>query len=91
MKFGVYSIRDSRTGFLAPTVEVSDSVAARNFEHAILRSGDSLFTTHPEDYHLYKLGEMDSETGALDGLVPPSLLLSARSIFDRLGGVQNAD
>lgn len=91
MKFGVYSIRDSRTGFLAPTVEVSDSVASRNFEHAVLHSGDSLFFSHPEDYHLYKLGEMDSETGAIDSLVPPVLLLSASSVINRLGGDQHGD
>lgn len=86
MKFGVYSIRDARTGFLSPTLEQSDPVALRNFEHAIVRSGDSLFVSHPEDYHLYKLGEFDSDTGSIECLVPPALLASASSVIHRLGG-----
>ena len=34
MKYGIYSIRDARTGFLPPTVDQNDSSAMRNFAHA---------------------------------------------------------
>lgn len=69
MKFGVYSIRDSKTGFMAPTVEVNDQVALRNFSHAIMQSESILFT-HAGDFELFKVGEFDSDTGYVDAIVP---------------------
>lgn len=65
MKFGVFSIRDFKTGFLAPTCEVNESVAVRNFEHAVLQSEQTLFFSHPEDYALFRIGHYDSDTGDL--------------------------
>ena len=68
MKFGVYSIRDVKSGFMSPTLEQSDVMAARNFESAIMSSKEGLFTTHAEDFILYKIGEFDSETGVVSPL-----------------------
>lgn len=84
MKCYVYSVRDARTGFLTPTVEVSDQVARRNFEHAIA-SGPSLFTSHPEDYSLWCIGSFDTDTGELSP-VTPGVLLQATDVLNRLGG-----
>lgn len=81
MKFGVYSIRDFKSGFLAPTVEVNDAVAQRNFEHAVLNSEQSLFFSHPEDYALYKIGELDSDKGQLFPMVPIQEVITAAQVF----------
>lgn len=81
MVFGIYSIRDMKSGFLAPTCEVNDAVARRNFEHAVLNSEQSLFFSHPEDYALYKIGEMDAEHGVISPVVPVQEILTAVQVF----------
>lgn len=65
MIFGVYSIKDLKTGFLPVTIEYNDNSAIRNFEHACA-SAESLFYTHPGDYQLWKLGTFNSDTGELN-------------------------
>lgn len=81
MIFGVYSIRDVKTGFLSPTFEVNDQVAKRNFEYAVLNSEHSLFFTHPEDYSFYRLGSFNSETGRFETDQLPELICDAASVF----------
>lgn len=80
MIFGVYSIRDVRTGFLSPTIEVNDQVAMRNFSHAVQRS-DSLLHSFPGEYDIYKIGTFDSESGQLVPIMPQEFLCSASSIL----------
>ena len=62
MKFGVYAIRDSKSGFMTPTFEPNDAVAMRNFTHAVLNSS-SVLTSHAEDFTLFKIADFDSDTG----------------------------
>lgn len=69
MIYGVFSIRDLKTGFLSVTVDVSDASAKRGFEHAT-RKPDSLFFTHPSDYSLYRVGSFDTDTGVLTSIDP---------------------
>lgn len=64
MILGVYSIRDSKTGFLQPTFENNDAVALRNFQHAIV-SSESVLSTHAPDFCLCRIGSFDSESGAI--------------------------
>lgn len=62
MLYGVYAIRDLKTGYLAPTVDVNNASAVRNFSHAASRV-DSLFYSHPADYQLFRIGTYDTEDG----------------------------
>lgn len=64
MMLNVYSIRDVRSGFLTPTVEQNDYIAARNFANAIMESHGVLFT-HASDFQLFRIGEFDSDKGVL--------------------------
>lgn len=77
MDFGIYSVRDSKTGFMAPTVDPNDDAAARNFFHAVSVSEGILFT-YASDFDLYKLGVFDSDSGAIIPCVPP-LFIAAGS------------
>ncbi len=86
MKFYVYSIRDVRTGFLSPSIEVSDQVAKRNFEHAVSHSGSSLFMSHPEDYSLWCIGAFDSDTGVLEPCNPIGRIMEASDVLARMTG-----
>ena len=64
MIYGIYSVKDIKTGYLPPTFDMNDLSAMRNFEHACMNE-DSLFFTHPADYQLYKVGSFDTETGSI--------------------------
>lgn len=74
MKFGVYSVRDVKTGFMTPTIDQSDNSAARNFDSAIMSASSGLFATHSEDFMLYKIGEFDSDTGIVSPLAVIQLI-----------------
>lgn len=78
MKYGMYSIRDFKTGFLTPTIDVNDASAMRNFENAVLQNEQTLFFTHPEDYALYRIGDYDSDTGELLPHLPAEILTAAQ-------------
>lgn len=65
MIYGIYSIKDAKTGYLPPTFDINDLSAMRNFEHAC-QNPDSLFFTHPQDYTLYCIGSFDTDSGNLD-------------------------
>nr|WP_325195405.1 phage ORF5 protein [uncultured Oscillibacter sp.] len=76
MKYGVYSIFDSAAGvFTAPTIDISDGSALRNFQQAIANSG-SVMNFKPDDFVLYQIGTFDVETGKLDPWIPPSRLIA---------------
>lgn len=64
MIYGVYVIRDIKSGYLAPTIDINDATAIRNFEHAVLAK-ETLYYTHAEDYCLVKIGTYDSDVGVV--------------------------
>lgn len=71
MVYGVYSIRDIKTGFMTPSMDVNDASAARNFYHAVVKSEGILFT-YASDFALYKLADFDSESGSIFPLPVPA-------------------
>ncbi|UPW41945.1 nonstructural protein [Dipodfec virus RodF1_63] len=78
MIMNIYAIRDTKSGFLSPTLDVSHEVSRRNFEHAFMvASGESLFFTHAEDYSLYCLGSYDTESGVITPNVVPEFIMNA--------------
>lgn len=70
MVYGVYSIRDVKTGFMTPSMDVNDDSAARNFYHAVVKSEGILFT-YSSDFALYKLADFDSDSGSISPLPVP--------------------
>lgn len=89
MKMGMYAIRDAKTGYFAPTVEVNDFAAVRNFEHAVT-NGDSLLFSHSDDFDLFKIGEYDSDSGLVSACSPHVHLVSGRSALLAKGSVVDA-
>lgn len=73
MIYGVFSIKDAKTGYLPPTFDINDLSAMRNFEHAC-QNPDSLFFTHPQDYTLYCIGSFDTDSGELTVMQPNYLM-----------------
>lgn len=76
MKFGVYAVRDVKTGFQTPHTQVNDQVAVRGFQSAVMQSQSELFT-HAADFSLYKIGEYDADHGKLLPLDVPVQLVEA--------------
>ncbi len=66
MKYGVYCIRDLKSGWLSPTVDINDQVAIRNFAYAVQHN--DMFSDFASDYSLFKIGEFDTDSGDIDNL-----------------------
>lgn len=79
MKFNVYAMRDTHTGYMTPTFEINDAVAIRNFEHAVQSSG-SVLSSHAIDFDLYRIGLYDTETGRLLPLEMPIHLMNGKDV-----------
>lgn len=80
MVFGIYCMRDVKSGFQTPAVEVNDAVAIRGFASAVLNS-DSVLFTHASDFALYKVGEFDADTGRITPLDLPVELMQAGDVL----------
>lgn len=77
----VYSIRDSKIGFLYPTFEVNDAVAARNFSHAVQQS-DSVLFTHASDFSLFRIGTFEEDTGRLISEDMPVYICDGKDVLN---------
>lgn len=75
MIYGVFCIRDAKTGFMTPTVDLNADSAIRNFAHSLL-AAPSVVTTFSQDFDLYQLGSFDSQSGDLVPCATPSFVVS---------------
>lgn len=75
MIYGVFSIRDSMTGFMTPTIDLNSDSAIRNFAHSLV-AGPSVVTTFSKDFDLYQLGQFNSEAGELIPCSAPVFIVS---------------
>lgn len=64
MIYGIYAMRDGKSSFLSPNVDLNDATAIRNFDTAIKRSNDVMHF-HPQDFQLYRIGHFDTDTGKI--------------------------
>lgn len=65
MIYGVYSVKDLKTGYLPITYDVNDDSACRNFQIACNANKGSTFFQFPGDYQLWKIGSFDTSTGEI--------------------------
>lgn len=79
MKFGLYSIKDSKTGFMTPVLEQSDPAALRNFSAAVSQH-DCIMHQYPNDFALYKVANWDTDTG-VDPVLSPILIADASEVL----------
>lgn len=73
---GIYAIKDAKSTFMPCTVDVNDATAVRNFEHAV-RLKDSILSSHPNDFALFRVGSFDNETGIVTAPIVPEFLCDA--------------
>ena len=79
MKFGLYCIKDAKTGFMTPVVEQNDAAALRNFSHAV-NQPDSLMHDCPNDFSFYKLADFDTDAGIF-AISSPILVADASEVL----------
>ena len=79
MKYPLYSYRDIKIGFMPPQADTSDQTAIRGFSYAV-NTKEGLMNFSPKDFDLYKVGEFDTETGQITGMMP-ELIVSGTSVF----------
>ncbi|UPW41099.1 nonstructural protein [Sigmofec virus UA08Rod_5539] len=75
MTFGLYSIRDVRTGFMTPAMEANDDAAKRNFAHAVSNS-DGILSSFSADFTLYRIADFDADTGIVTPITPIAFVIS---------------
>ncbi len=76
MKYGIYSIRDAAAHvFTAPTIDLTDESAIRGFSQAVNNAG-SVMNFCPSDFSLYRIGTLKVESGQIEPISPPAMLVS---------------
>ena len=75
MMKNLYAMRDIKQGFLTPFTEIKDDIAMRNFDVACKRNEIVYF--NPADFSLWKIGQMDDDSGVLYPLDPPIWMMDA--------------
>lgn len=76
MLYNVYSIRDSKTGFMSPLVDVNHEAAMRNFFHSVMHA-DSVLRSFASDFSLYMVAAFDSDSGRMEPCDVPVYIASA--------------
>lgn len=63
MIVNLYAMKDRYSGFMSPMMYVNDEVCKREFAYAMSRPGVMNFA--PEDFDLYRIGEIDNHSGKI--------------------------
>ena len=82
MKFGMYCVKDAKTGFMTPVVEQNDAAALRNFSHAV-NQFDSIMHDSPNDFSIFKVADFDTDSGII--AIPNPILVADASEVLRNG------
>ena len=62
---GVYAIKDVKTSFWPPHVQINDVSAQREFTNMVNSSRNEFMEQNFADCELWKLGEFDDQTGVI--------------------------
>jgi hypothetical protein len=83
MKMFIISIKDTAAdAFGRPVYVATEGVAIRQFQDEVNRaSDDNQLYRHPDDFHLYHLGDFDDITGKFDILETPRLVARAKELI----------
>lgn len=63
MKYKMFAVKDVHTGYLAPTLEINENVAIRNFVEMVSKTG--VVKQNAKDFDLREIGEYDTESGII--------------------------
>lgn len=66
MKLNIYSIKDTKIGYMSPIYLQNDGVAVREFANLAKDTNKNIVNTNYEDKELWLLGHFDDQTGAIE-------------------------
>lgn len=85
MIFGLYAVKDSKTGFGAVMMQPDDDSCIRLFEHECYQLS-SLWNSHHEDFMLFKVGYFDTDNGYISRCENGNeLLITATEVIKNKG------
>lgn len=67
--------------YSSPFAYVSAGVAVRQFRDA-MDDRESAYAKHPSDFSLYHIGNYNDQSGAIEVVVPPELIVRASSLIN---------
>ena len=78
----LYSVRDVKANvFNNPFAQQSDGAAIRGFQQEVNRvDPNNMINLYPSDFSLYRTGEFDSDSGTIQSLPQPALVVEAVSL-----------
>ena len=65
MKLKIYSIKDTKIGFMQPFYQANQAVAIRAFNNAVNSKEINNINQNLDDMELWELGEFDDQTGEI--------------------------
>ena len=65
MKLKIYSIKDTKVGFMQPFYQANQAVAIRAFNNAVNAKEINNINQNADDMELWELGEFDDQTGEI--------------------------
>lgn len=65
MKLNIYSIKDTKIGYMSPIYLQNDGVAIREFANLAKDVNKNIVNTNAEDKELWLLGHFDDQTGEI--------------------------
>lgn len=84
MKRNVYTVRDLCVGYTGIILDDNDASAIRGFKYAIANPESMMFAS-PKDFSLMKIGTFDTDTGIIEALPNPILVIEANNLVDKRG------
>ncbi len=65
MKLGIYSVKDTKIGYMQPFYQNNEAVAVRNLSNAVNSPQLNNINQNIEDMELWQLGTFDDQTGEI--------------------------
>lgn len=77
MKFNLYTIKDELSEFYPGMMPFEEDAQAKRWFRDQVK-GNTMMSSNPEDYSIWKTGEINTKTGTVVGLVFPELVERAK-------------
>lgn len=79
----IYSIKDTKVGFMSPFNCQNDEIAIRSFKKYANDPAPNVVNEFLEDKELWFLGTFDERTGKIEGIEPEFLVKAVDCIIKR--------
>lgn len=86
MRQHLFSVYDQTAGLFNPPFTAPNGAVAQRMVEASATEPGSLFSSHPEDFQIFEIGELDNETGLLIPHPAPRMVSKLTQLREVLNG-----